>query len=224
MIPIARGATTRGPPARIEMKRPKDAPESATRERIVQAALETLGEEGFAGTTARAIAKHGGFNQALIFYHFGSVNGLLLDAYRKLSEDQIAKYRAAAGDVSSLADLVQIARRLHDDDMRSGSITAVIQLMASSVSDPEIARIVLERFDAWIAVVEEAVRRATEGHPLNDLVPVRESAYAISALFLGIELMSRLDPNRADVDRVFDMMGGIAALIEHVAPMLGGSS
>jgi len=205
------------------MRRPKEAQESATRERIVQAALTTLGEEGFAGTTARSIAKHGGFNQALIFYHFGSVNGLLLEAYRQMSEEQIAKYRAAAAEVSSLGDLVEIARRLHAEDLASGAITAVTQLMAASAADPEIAGIVLDRFEAWIAVVEDAVRRGIELHPLKDVIPVRESAYAISALFLGIELMSRLDPARSEAERVFDMLGGIALLIEQVTPMLGGS-
>ena len=205
------------------MRRTREPAESATRERIVQAALTTLGEEGFAGTTARSIAKHGGFNQALIFYHFGSVNGLLLEAYREMTEQQIAKYRAAAAEVTSLSDLVEIARRLHAEDLASGSITAVTQLMAASASDQEIGTIVLDRFDAWIGVVEEAVTRATADHPLKDLVPVREAAYAIAGLFLGVELMSRLDPARSEAERVFDMMGGIAALIEQVMPLLGGN-
>ena len=39
---------------------------SETRDRIVTAALETVRTEGFANTTARAIAAHGGFNQALM--------------------------------------------------------------------------------------------------------------------------------------------------------------
>ena len=50
---------------------------SETRDRIIEAALETVRVEGFADTTARAIARHGGFNQALIFDHFGSVDELL---------------------------------------------------------------------------------------------------------------------------------------------------
>jgi AcrR family transcriptional regulator len=202
------------------MKRPKEAHESATRERIVQAAIETLGDEGFAGTTARAIAQHGGFNQALIFYHFGSVNGLLLEAFRKTSEDQIAKYRAAATEVASLGDLVEIARRLHAEDLESGSITAVTQFMAAAASDPEVGSVVLDRFEAWIQVVEEAVSRGIADHPLKELIPVRESAYAISALFLGIELMSRLDPERSEAERVFDMMGGIAQLVDQAPPAL----
>src|SRR5437867_9426276 len=103
---------------------------SATRERIMEAALATLREEGFAGTTARAIAARGGFNQALIFYHFRSVPNLLLEAFKRQSNEQVARYRAAAAEVGSLSDLVEIARALHAEDLRSGSITAVTQLMA----------------------------------------------------------------------------------------------
>src|SRR5688500_3948374 len=112
-------------------KREDVAGEPTTRERIIEATIETIQQEGFAATTARAIAKRGGFNQALIFYHFGSVAALLLEAFRATSEAQVAKYAEAASQVSSLADLVAIARRLHAEDMESGAVAAVTQLMAA---------------------------------------------------------------------------------------------
>ena len=186
----------------------------------MDAALETLREEGFAGTTARAIAQRGGFNQALIFYHFGSVPNLLLEAFRRNSVEQVAKYRAAATEVSSLSDLVEIARRLHRDDLESGSVTVVTQLMAAAVSDPDLGRAILERFEEWIRLVEEALRRAVGSHPLAAVIPTREAAYAISALFLGIELMTRLDPERSEAGALFDMMVNLARLIEQVTPSL----
>ena len=184
------------------------------------AALETLREEGFAGTTARAIARHGGFNQALIFYHFGSVSNLLLEAFLAHSDEQVAKYREAASKVSSLSDLVEIARRLHADDLQSGAVTAVTQLMAAA-SDPQGRRAILDRFDQWIGLVQDALSRAMGG-PLASAVPTREAAYGIAAMFLGIELMSRLDPERSEADAVFDMMANLARLIEQLSPMLQG--
>src|SRR6266581_2280999 len=51
-----------------------DKQEGGTKRRILDAALEALRTEGFAGATSRAIARIGGFNQALIFYHFGSLD------------------------------------------------------------------------------------------------------------------------------------------------------
>ena len=191
---------------------------SPTRERIIDAAIETLGEEGFSGTSARSIARRGGFNQALIFYHFGTVPSLLLEAFRTTSDEQVARYRAAASEVSSISDLVGIARRLHDEDLESGAVTAVTQLMASATG-PEDGRAILDRFEQWIGLIEEALRQAIQG-PLEDMVPVREAAYAISAMFLGIELLTRLDPERSEADAVFEMMANLSRVVEQIAPLL----
>jgi AcrR family transcriptional regulator len=197
--------------------------QGSTRDRIIEAALRTIREAGFADTTARAIARTGGFNQALIFYHFGSLDALLHEAFAEASARQIEKYQAAAAEVSSLSDLVKIARRLHDEDLETGAVTAITQLMAAA-SAPEERAALLERFDGWIRLVQNALERAMAGSPLTAVAPVREAAYAICAMFLGIELMSRLDPERSEADAVFDMMEGMARLIEDVAvPLLGSS-
>jgi AcrR family transcriptional regulator len=191
---------------------------NATRERIVEAALETVREEGFAETTARAIARRGGFNQALIFYHFGSVDDLLMEAFGQVSRRNVDRYREAVTEVASLTDLVAIARRLHDEDLREGSVTAVTQLMAAA-TDPERGGLLMDRFDEWIRLVEDALARATAQIPMASMIPPREAAYAISAMFLGIELMSRLDPERSEAEAVFSMMESIAGLIEQLTPL-----
>ena len=66
-----------------------------TKATIVEAALETLKTRGFAGTSAREIAKIGNFNQALIFYHFGSVQNVLLAALDLVSARRMSAYRPA---------------------------------------------------------------------------------------------------------------------------------
>ena len=65
---------------------------NGTKLQIVEAALETLKARGFAGASARVIAREGGFNQALIFYHFGSVQSLLLAALDLISERRMIEY------------------------------------------------------------------------------------------------------------------------------------
>jgi AcrR family transcriptional regulator len=201
---------------------PPEAEASSTRDRILEAALRTVREAGFAETTARAIARTGGFNQALIFYHFGSLDRLLDEAYAQVSARQIERYRAAAAEVSSLSDLVRIARRLHAEDMESGVVTVVTQLMAAA-SEPEERAVLLERFEGWIGLVQDALVRAAGDTPIGDVAPPREAAYAIASMFLGVELLSRLDPSRSEAEAVFDMLEGIARLIEEVGlPLLRG--
>ena len=60
----------------------------ATRARILQAAGELFGSQGFAETTSKAVAAHAGVDLASINYHFGSRSGLyqatLIEAHRRL--------------------------------------------------------------------------------------------------------------------------------------------
>src|SRR5687767_14212759 len=72
------------------------------RSRMIEAALETLRTHGFKGASARAIARAGGFNSALIFYYFGTLHGLLLAALDHSSEQRMRRYREAAEQAKSL--------------------------------------------------------------------------------------------------------------------------
>jgi AcrR family transcriptional regulator len=58
------------------------------RGRIVDAALRTLTSAGYANTSVRAIATTGAFSPALVFYHFGSVDALLLAVLDRISDER----------------------------------------------------------------------------------------------------------------------------------------
>jgi AcrR family transcriptional regulator len=57
---------------------------AATRERIVEAALEAFAEKGFRGASTRDIALRAGTNQGLITYHFRSKDELWLAAVNRI--------------------------------------------------------------------------------------------------------------------------------------------
>jgi len=58
--------------------RPRDS--AATRRALLAAARELFAVAGYDGTTVRAIAERAGVNQALLFRHFGSKDGLFAEA------------------------------------------------------------------------------------------------------------------------------------------------
>src|SRR5580698_2281741 len=78
-----------------------------TRRLLVEAAIETLKESGYAGASARAIADRAGSNQGLVFYHFGSVANLLLAALDAVSADRLQQYAAAVAHLDSPQQLVE---------------------------------------------------------------------------------------------------------------------
>jgi len=185
-----------------------------TRSRIIAAAVGTLNEDGITGASARTIAKRGAFNQALIFYHFGSVEGLLLATALSEGEKRSAHYADRFGRVDSLAELVSVAREVHSKEMAEGGPTVLTQLLAGSVSSPTLAKGILEAMKPWMTLVEQAVTRVIGEGPLANLVPISDIAFAIASLFLGMELLANLDTEAERFDALFDSIARVAAVVE----------
>lgn len=185
-----------------------------TRSRIIAAAVGTLNDEGITGASARTIARRGAFNQALIFYHFGSVEGLLLAAALSEGEKRSAHYADRFGRVDSLAELVSVAREVHSKEMAEGGPTVLTQLLAGSISSPTLAKGILEAMKPWMTLVEQAVNNVIGGGPLADMVPIADVAFAIASLFLGMELLANLDPEAERSDALFDSIARVAGVME----------
>ena len=185
----------------------------ATRARIVDAALQALRDEGIAGISARRIARHGGFNQALIFYHFGSVDGLLVAVAQSESERRSALYAPALAAVTSLSELVAVARHLHDEEFQEGTVAALTQMLAGAVGSPDLSRGIADSLRPWTDLVGETIDRLLEGTPFGAMLPRGDLTSGIAALFLGIELLTGLDPSVAD-GSLFTTMESVAALID----------
>ena len=75
--------------------RPASSGAAGTRDALIDGAIAALKEEGFAGASAREIARRAGCNQGLVFYHFGSVANLLLAALDDVSETRRTHYQEA---------------------------------------------------------------------------------------------------------------------------------
>ena len=196
----------------------KAVAQDSTRERLIDAAIETLKTVGAAGTSARAIARTGDLNQALVFYHFGSVNGLLLAALDKTSERRMDRYVSATEGVTSLAELVEVAAAVYREDLESGHIKVLAEVMAAASGDAELGAQVVARMRPWIDFTRDAVRRALQGSPLEQVVPADDVAFAIVSLYLGIEMLTNLDDDRARAESLFEAAGRAAAVLGMLAP------
>jgi AcrR family transcriptional regulator len=187
-----------------------------TRNRIVDATIETLRAEGIVGASARAIARTGGFNQALIFYHFGSIDEVLIAALAKMGAERKARYETALADITTLPELAHLAAELHKEDTASGNITVLTQILAGAAHDPELGPRVFAEFEPWTSMVDTAIRKVIKDSPFEEALPVEDLALAISAKFLGIELLTHLDPDVDLEDALFRSIGLIAVLVDAV--------
>ena len=187
---------------------------ASTRDRIREAALAALRDEGIAGISARSIARHGGFNQALIFYHFGSVDALLVAVARSESERRSTLYAEALRGVDSLVGLVAVARRLHDEEFQAGTVAALTQMLAGAVGGAALAEGIRDAFEPWTALVGETIDRLLDGTPYAGVLPAADLTTAVTALFLGIELLVGVDPDAAAGDGLFGTMESVARLVD----------
>jgi AcrR family transcriptional regulator len=185
----------------------------ATRRQIVNAALQTLKAEGFSGATSRAIARAGGFNQALIFYHFGSLDGLLLAALDHTSEERLQHYRDAIAKADSVDALVAAVARLYAEDRERGHMTVVAQMVAGSAARTELKPALVARMEPWLALCEEAIEKGFRWLGLPELVPRQELAYAFVTFYLGVNLMTQLDEDRSRTDALFERLEALAPLL-----------
>ncbi len=198
--------------------------EPTTKDRIIAAALETLIQEGFAGTSARAIARRGGFNQALIFYHFGTLNDLLLAALDRTSADRMARYREAVAEADTIGDKVRVATELYREDLASGHITVLSEMIAGSLGRPDLGPEIVARMEPWIDFAEDALGDVLRGYGLDALVPPRTAAFGVVALYLGIDLLSHLEEDDARAEALFATAGQLAALASQMLGSQEGST
>ena len=144
---------------------------SDTKQRLVEAALATIKQEGYGGTTARAIAGRAGVNQALIYYYFGDIKSLLLAALDETSARRMGSYEALLEKVETVEDLVQMARDIYREDLAAGHVTVLSELIAGSLQHPELGPEVLKRLRPWVDFAEQSIAKVTRDTVLETLVP-----------------------------------------------------
>ncbi|HEX4829785.1 MAG TPA: TetR/AcrR family transcriptional regulator [Trebonia sp.] len=194
---------------------PRSSESSAqTREALVRAAIETLRADGFARTSARAIAGRAESNQSLIFYHFGSVANLLLAALDEVSADRLARYGATAAQAGSLTELVDVAEGIFQEDLDEGHATVLAELVSGAASVPGFGAEVAARLRSWTQFAQGAVERAAGSSALATAVPAEDVAYSLIALYLGLEMLSHLDGDRTRALALFDRAKQLAVLAE----------
>jgi AcrR family transcriptional regulator len=186
----------------------------ATRQRILEATLGALGEHGYAATTARVIAARGGFPVALIFYHFGTVDDLLLAVLDHTSATRLPRWQEALGDVDDVAALLERVHALYEEDVLSAHALAVKELVANGGFSERLAPELASRMEPWFALAEDAAARVLAGSPLLSLLSARELAVTAVALYLGLETVARLRDEPASAQRLF-------AAGAQLAPLLG---
>jgi AcrR family transcriptional regulator len=117
-------------------------PSTGARDRLLDAGLEVMKADGYAGLTIAKVSARAGENKALIAYHFGSKQGL------------VAAVAAALGEQITSAVVEAVGRRHTVEGIVRGALEGVWGLMDS---DERLARLYFDL--GGVSVVEEDVRK-----------------------------------------------------------------
>lgn len=187
---------------------------NGTRAKLLEAAAQAVCEDGVAAASARAIAARAQVNQALVFYHFGTVSELLEAASGRRVDDSVAYYRERFATVRTLSELLAVGRDLHERERDAGNVALMAQLMSGGQHDPVLARAARYAMATWAAEVEAVVARVLAGSPLADVTNLAGLARAITAGFIGLELFEGVDPDAAA--SALDALERLGVLVEVV--------
>jgi AcrR family transcriptional regulator len=185
-----------------------------TRAKLIDGSLTALRTHGIAGVSARTIAAAAGVNQALVFYHFGTVGQLLAQACRSATEARVAAYRHRFSAVTSLRELLDLGRTLHSEERAAGNVTVLAQLLAGAQSDPHLAEPVAAALALWTEEIEQVIARLLVHSPIAELADPAGLARAVSAAFIGLELFEGVDEHGSAL--AFTALERLAVLAEVV--------
>ncbi|EGD42165.1 putative TetR-family transcriptional regulator [Nocardioidaceae bacterium Broad-1] len=190
-----------------------------TKAKLMSAVTDLLKEDGIAGLSARAVADRAGVNQALVFYHFGTVMDLVDQACRAATDEAAASYRDELAEVTSLSELLALGRVLHERERAAGNITVMSQLLAGAQRDKTLAKTGRYAMGRWNEEIEAAVARALEGSPVESVVDAPGLSRAISSAFVGLLMYDGVDRPGADsAFAALEQLGSLVEVIEDLGP------
>ncbi|MFF4545180.1 TetR/AcrR family transcriptional regulator [Streptomyces sp. NPDC001435] len=199
---------------------PETVKSQETKTKLLEGALRTLTEQGIAKISARTVAAAAGVNQALVFYHFGSVDELLAAACRYGAEKAVVRYRGRLAAVASLSELLAVGREIHEQERAGGHVALLGQLLAGAQTHEILRPATAAGLDLWITEIEQVLRRVLADTPFGEFTDPAGLARALAASFVGIELYEGVDETGAHAALdALEQLGALVAALEELGPV-----
>ena len=170
-----------------------------TRSRILDAARETLLSDGFANLSTRRVADLAEVPLSQIHYHFGSKQRLILALLEAENDRLLARQRTMFGGPEPLWQQWLQACDFLDEDVESGYVRVLQEMIAAGWSDAEVAAAVRFYMAGWFGLLTDVAGR--EAHRLGGLGPftAAEMGTLMGLPFAGAESMILLGFDEASL-------------------------
>jgi AcrR family transcriptional regulator len=185
----------------------------ATRAQILDAARELLREEGFVGTTTRAVADRAGVQLSLVHYHFGGKGPLLAALLEEENARLLARQQELYAGDEPLAGKWRTACAYLREDLRSGYVRILWELWAAGLADEELASRWRAAMAGWRDLLTKVVAEWAAAADVELPMSPRALATLVANAFQGaeVELLAGVGEDEAPH---FEALEVLAVLIE----------
>jgi AcrR family transcriptional regulator len=182
--------------------------------------------DGYAGLSTRKIAQQAGVPLSQVHYHFGSKRGMVLALLQAENQRRLDRQASMYAQEAPLWRRYEQACDFLEDDLESGFVRVLQEMIAAGWSTPEIATEARAMLTGWYEILTGVAEEAAER--LGGLGPFtpEEVAALIGNVFIGSEALLLLGferhqiPIRASLRRIGE---AIRAVEERAEPSKGAA-
>lgn len=155
---------------------------------VLDAARKVLRQNGYAKLSTRDVAAAAGVPLSQIHYHFGSKQGMVLALFEHLNSQLIERQSTLFHDSTvKLSEQWDRACDYLDEDIASGYVRVLQELIAASWADSAVAKVIQVGLMEWFRLLAELARRAEREFGGLGPFTAEDVAALVSHAFVGAE-------------------------------------
>ena len=190
--------------------------ETDTRTLLLEAAGTCLRRHGYAGLTTRRVAEAAGMPLSQIHYHFGSKDALVLVLLDYQNQRLIDRQRITFAADLPLWKRWEKACDYLDEDVASGFVRVLQEMIAAGWSNPDVAAAVRRILAEWNTLLTHVAEEACARFGSFGSLRPDEIACLVANAFLGGEAMLLLgfEGEGMPIRRALRRVGALIRIIE----------
>ena len=173
-----------------------DAAQADTRTLIMEAARRRLLADGYAGLSTRKVADDAPVPLSQLHYHFGSKQGLILQLLEDENQRRLDRQSSMYAEDAPLWKRYERACDYLEDDLESGYVRVLHEMIAAGWSNAEIQAAVRDLLEGWFALLTQVARDAENRFGPLGPFSAEEAATLLGAAFIGAEALLLLGFDR----------------------------
>lgn len=155
---------------------------------VLEAAKKILRQNGYSKLSTRDVAAAAGVPLSQIHYHFGSKQGMVLALFEYLNSQLLDRQASLFGDATlKLSEQWDRACDYLDDDIATGYVRVLQELIAASWADAPVAKVIRAGITGWLDLITGLARRAEREFGGLGPFSAAEVAALIANAFIGAE-------------------------------------